>query len=281
MEWIRIVKIEKFDIFNELKKGIYIDWNKHSYDIKKGDVVYVYVAEPYQKIMFKAICVDGDYDVSEDGEKWMLLKFVSTIDDDRLSLKRLRENGLIKYRIQGAMKSENKPKLFEYINAIFKQNKKRSALHSDKELISILLRANSGNDDEAWMGEKEEIELVTDYSTGRKTQKRSAHKAAAALKRVNYSCEYSSKDKRFLREDGIPYTEAHHLIPLKEYQRFKYSLDIAENIVSLCPYCHRLLHHGRYEDKESILEKLYRDRKDALMECGIGISLKQLKEYYS
>ena len=53
-----------------------------------------------------------------------------------------------------------------------------------------------------------------------------------------------------------------------------------ENIVSLCSNCHNLLHYGRFTDKEPILEKLYKDRKEALKKVGLEITLEQLKEYY-
>jgi 5-methylcytosine-specific restriction protein A len=50
--------------------------------------------------------------------------------------------------------------------------------------------------------------------------------------------------------------------------------------VSLCSHCHNLLHYGRFEDKEPILEKLYEERKEALSKCGLNVTLEQLKLYY-
>ena len=46
------------------------------------------------------------------------------------------------------------------------------------------------------------------------------------------------------------YVEAHHLIPISEGKRFGYSIDIAANICSLCPNCHRSIHLGTDYEKE-------------------------------
>jgi 5-methylcytosine-specific restriction protein A len=43
-----------------------------------------------------------------------------------------------------------------------------------------------------------------------------------------------------------------------------YSLDVPENIVSLCPTCHWLMHHGRAAERTSIAAKLLQRRTAAL-----------------
>jgi predicted HNH restriction endonuclease len=44
----------------------------------------------------------------------------------------------------------------------------------------------------------------------------------------------------FLDEDGIPYTEVHHIEPLSEG-----GPDVLENVACLCPAHHREVHLGR------------------------------------
>ncbi len=88
-------------------------------------------------------------------------------------------------------------------------------------------------------------------------------------------------DKTFLRKNGKPYTEPHHLIPISKYYDFEYSVDIHENIVSLCSHCHNLLHYGRFEDKKIILRKLYNERENALKAAGINLTWEQLESYYN
>lgn len=59
---------------------------------------------------------------------------------------------------------------------------------------------------------------------------------------------------------------------------FNVSLDVEENIVSLCSHCHNLLHYGK--DFESVLDKLYKERVYCLNKVGICVSFEQLKMMY-
>nr|DAV98420.1 MAG TPA: putative restriction endonuclease [Caudoviricetes sp.] len=148
----------------------------------------------------------------------------------------------------------------------------------EQEEINSLLDDETGFPE--WRGEMTAQETVTSSATGRELPKRDPKRAADALKRAGYSCEVNAEDRIFLRKNGKGYTEPHHLIPISKYREFNYSLDVMENIVSLCSHCHNLLHYGRFEDKEPILEKLYHERIEALKKCGLDLSLEQLKGYY-
>lgn len=114
---------------------------------------------------------------------------------------------------------------------------------------------------------------------GIKVYKRDKQRAINALNHANYSCEIDIKHMCFLRKDGItPYTEAHHLIPLAFQYKFKNSLDIEENIVSLCSNCHNEIHYGF--DAKKLINKLFEERKDILKAKGINITIDELYEYY-
>lgn len=114
---------------------------------------------------------------------------------------------------------------------------------------------------------------------GIKVYKRDKQRAINALNHANYSCEIDIKHMCFLRKDGItPYTEAHHLIPLAFQYKFKNSLDIEENIVSLCSNCHNEIHYGFNAKK--LISKLFEERKDILKAKGINITIDELYEYY-
>lgn len=110
--------------------------------------------------------------------------------------------------------------------------------------------------------------------------KRDKQRAANALIYAEYKCEYNKEDRTFLRKNGKPYTEPHHLIPVSKYADFDFSVDVEENIVSLCSHCHNLLHYGCMEDKEAVLMKLYNDRIEKLKEAGLELTFEQLKTYY-
>lgn len=97
---------------------------------------------------------------------------------------------------------------------------------------------------------------------------------------AGYKCECNERHQSFLsRATGLPYMETHHLIPMEYYDSFDVSIDIEENIVSLCPNCHREIHNGK--DASVIVKKLYEQRKPYLQKAGIDISLNQLLIWYN
>lgn len=100
-----------------------------------------------------------------------------------------------------------------------------------------------------------------------------------SLARAEYKCEYDPEHKLFIRRsDHKSYTEPHHLIPLKYYDDFEYSIDIPANIVSLCSSCHNQIHYGI--GAELLIERLWNERKDELKKAKIGVTLKKLLSYY-
>lgn len=68
-----------------------------------------------------------------------------------------------------------------------------------------------------------------------------------ALTRANGSCEGCLKTAPFLKKNGEPYLEVHHLVELS-----KSGSDSPYNIISLCPNCHRQITHGSDGDKYNL-----------------------------
>jgi 5-methylcytosine-specific restriction enzyme A len=98
---------------------------------------------------------------------------------------------------------------------------------------------------------------------------------------ANFSCEISPEHKTFIQRFNLkPFTEAHHLIPLRYHNEFKFSLDVPANIISLCPNCHRKLHFGQLEEIESLLKFLLTNRIKRLSKCGLEVPLNKLKIFY-
>lgn len=117
---------------------------------------------------------------------------------------------------------------------------------------------------------------------GLKRYLRSPIKSQIALQKANFMCEYDKTHYSFrARNSDFMYVEAHHLIPISKGDQFGYSLDVAANIVSLCPNCHRCVHLGNDLEKENILRKLYEDRKDRLEMAKIYVTFEQIKKIYS
>lgn len=102
-----------------------------------------------------------------------------------------------------------------------------------------------------------------------------------AKKRANYSCEISNGHQTFKNAaDHQNYIEAHHLIPMAAQDYYKYTIDFADNIVTLCPTCHRQIHYAVPDEKAELLEKLFNERQNSYMKYGIDIDLTRLKNFY-
>lgn len=136
MEWIITCKTSVYDVFSAFNDMQEIDWRK-SFNIKKNDIVYIYVSAPYSKIMYKTICINEEVSENDmkddrkyykDSEQAMMhsncirLKKIQFVDKESLSIETLRNQGLIKLNIQGAFKSKNYPDLFEYLNEEFQKD---------------------------------------------------------------------------------------------------------------------------------------------------------------
>lgn len=104
--------------------------------------------------------------------------------------------------------------------------------------------------------------------------------AKNSLKLSDFKCEINSQHKTFNRKNnGLPYTEPHHLIPLSKHSDFKNSLDVEHNIVSLCSNCHNEIHYG--ENYEELITQLYNQRKEKLKHMNIDVNLQTLLSYYN
>ncbi len=74
--------------------------------------------------------------------------------------------------------------------------------------------------------------------------------------------------------------EAHHLIPMGKQGAFEYDIDVPENIMSLCPNCHKKIHLSEDIAKGDMLKKAYDMKRNHLREGGIDIDAKTLFEIY-
>lgn len=61
--------------------------------------------------------------------------------------------------------------------------------------------------------------------------KRKRKEANNTIVHSNNQCEIDTEYVSFkLKNDGFPYMEAHHLIPMSRQDLFEYALDVEENI---------------------------------------------------
>ncbi len=102
---------------------------------------------------------------------------------------------------------------------------------------------------------------------------------------TRYQSTIFPNHKSCVRKKGVPYMEGHHLIPctVSNTERFwskKRNIDCPENIICLCPICHRRIHFGRKVEKDHIIRSLYNKRKSLLQNVGIEISIDELLALY-
>lgn len=108
---------------------------------------------------------------------------------------------------------------------------------------------------------------------------------AIAINNSGYQCENDNNHQSFIsKRTKKPYMEAHHLIPISQSQymwkKKHKNIDCIENIVSLCPTCHKAIHLGEFDTKLQILKKLYDKKIEDLRKAGIDIDFETLLKFY-
>ena len=81
------------------------------------------------------------------------------------------------------------------------------------------------------------------------------------INRAGFQCEIDNNHKSFISSKQHNYVEAHHIIPLSFQDKFIVNLDTLENLISLCPVCHKAIHQGNREEKLKVLKQIYNIRK--------------------
>lgn len=76
-----------------------------------------------------------------------------------------------------------------------------------------------------------------------------------ALLRANGKCQLCEQDAPFLRKDGTPYLEVHHI----DYMA-NGGIDTIDNVAALCPNCHRKMHALENEIEYKKLKKLAKQK---------------------
>jgi 5-methylcytosine-specific restriction protein A len=86
-------------------------------------------------------------------------------------------------------------------------------------------------------------------STTRTSYSRSEVVKRYAKRVADGLCQGCGEEAPFIDEDGEPFLEVHHL-----YRRSDGGADDPDNVIALCPNCHRRVHHG--EDGDAFNERL-------------------------
>ena len=110
----------------------------------------------------------------------------------------------------------------------------------------------------------------------------SANTKEEAKKKANYQCELDLSHITFIsKSTNKKYVEAHHLIPFSKRKEFDISIDIVQNLIALCPNCHRKIHLATDIEKKEILNKLFDKRNNLLKKEHIDIDIQKLYNFYN
>lgn len=106
-----------------------------------------------------------------------------------------------------------------------------------------------------------------------------------AIKHAYYSCENDYKHETFeSNRTHRPYMEAHHLIPVAFQQeiwdKFHINVDCLENLVSLCPTCHKAFHFGTPKVRAMMIERLFRTCAPKYKSIDFKITVEDIKKFY-
>jgi len=103
-----------------------------------------------------------------------------------------------------------------------------------------------------------------------------------ALANASFLCEIDNTHKTFKTKYKIDYAEAHHLIPMKEQKNYlNVNIDRTENIICLCPTCHKAIHYAEVSYRNEKIMKMFNKRKELLKNVGINFDDDALIKMYN
>lgn len=162
--------------------------------------------------------------------------------------------------------------------------KKNSDMARDEIMYEIdITRAMPMSDEELDKASKK-----NPCTEARKTKKykKNPRIGKAVIEKAGYICELGKEEHESFISNSTHhnYMEAHHLIPASEifnfWKLYKRNIDCSENLLSLCPLCHKKIHLGLIKDKKVMLAQLLELKKDELKSIGIEITLDELVKLY-
>ena len=154
----------------------------------------------------------------------------------------------------------------------------------DYEIKVDGINENNVNRDVA-IGAHKVSPLAIDQTKISKKYRRNPLLGKIAIQNAYYCCERDARHETFISErTKKAFMEAHHLVPVMHQQeiwdKYEINVDCVENIISLCPTCHRAFHNGTKEVRARMIENLYEKLLPRYKSIGFNISVEEIKELY-
>ena len=143
---------------------------------------------------------------------------------------------------------------------------------------------DASKEDSETYGSKQDEEM--NGSSGKYIKKNPAI-AKRVLKLSDYQCLCDNGHTTFQTRKGNRYMEGHHLIPCTVLNSRRISadyhsrLDREENIVCVCPTCHRAIHYGDEATRTAVLRDLFDKQRSKLFSVGININFEDMLAMYT
>lgn len=214
---------------------------KGAQNYNKGDICYIY------------------YSNLPDGTSRILLRAEVTASDTDKNINEVVYSYNKEKKIKGMWLSNiqaialNEPEKFSKITLSNEYNK--SCIQGQQYLGDVSFEGSK---------EKELISAIEEYPYKRKLK-------AVREYFDNYTkCFFSGKDKKrhitFTSGRGLSFYERHHFI-LDNYLdkiglEAKWLKSDYNNLIHLCPICHRQIHHGKVEDVKNMIDEIYFANKE-------------------
>lgn len=163
-----------------------------------------------------------------------------------------------------------------------------SVIENDNETDYVAkvdnIKESNINTDVANEAYKIEPTIVDDAQVGRRFRTNPLL-GKIAIKNAYYCCEKDVDHATFTsKKTNKAYMEAHHLVPIscqyEMWKKFGINIDCVENIVSLCPTCHRAFHFGAKEVQTQMIEDLYKKSMAKYKSIDFKITVDELKSLY-
>ncbi len=235
--WIIPSNTNRFDIVGALEKFGFIDWKQNN-NFSKGDIVYMYVTKPDQRIRYRFCITDVDltFEESENNlEFWRnendfysakeqnrYCRFVlnGEFDGAELDLKTLLTKGLTQAP-QGPITVTEE--LSNYIESFFNTGESKISFIDEVESHMEFTEGSTS--------------LVTISS--RQRNRNARDKCIELMGTVCFVCGFDFEKK--YGSMGKGFIHIHHKTPISQ-RTGNYKIAIESDLVPVCPNCHAMLH---------------------------------------
>lgn len=235
--WIISANSQMYDHTSSFEHFSFIDWRQGNVNFQVEDVVFIYSTRPLSMIQYKCVVEkinlyhsdirddkeywksDSEYQKSIDG-KFMRLKLVDQLYNQKLNLENLKANGLVAPP-QGPVKV--KPALLEYLNDNFSDD-------FQTEIFPEMLDEREIQ----FEGLKKQI-LVNKYERSSIARRKCIefHGLNCKVCELNFSEKYGNIGNEFIH--------IHHVTPIHKIGK-EYKVDYKKDLIPVCPNCHSMLH---------------------------------------